>query len=91
MEKFRWEDPSIFKINKEDGHAIMMPYDSENEALSGKESKYKQSLNGKWKFYWQRGLKNQPENFQLVSFDDSHWDEINVPSVWQTAGYSVSY
>ena len=91
MEKFRWEDPSIFKINKEDGHAIMMPYDSENEALSGKESKYKQLLNGKWKFYWQRGLKNQPENFQLVSFDDSHWDEINVPSVWQTEGYSVPY
>lgn len=91
MEKFRWEDPSIFKINKEDGHAIMMPYDSENEALSGKESKYKQSLNGKWKFYWQRGLKNQPENFQLVSFDDSHWDEINVPSVWQTEEYSVPY
>lgn len=91
MEKFRWEDPFIFKINKEDGHAIMMPYDSENEALSGNESKYKQSLNGKWKFYWQRGLKNQPENFQLVSFDDSHWDEINVPSVWQTEGYSVPY
>ena len=91
MKKFRWEDPSIFKINKEDGHAIMMPYDSENEALSGNESKYKQSLNGKWKFYWQRGLKNQPENFQLVSFDDSHWDEINVPSVWQTEGYSVPY
>ena len=91
MEKFRWEDPSIFKINKEDGHAIMMPYDSENEALSGRESKYKQSLNGKWKFYWQRGLKNQPENFQLVSFDDSHWDEINVPSVWQSEGYSVPY
>lgn len=91
MEKFRWEDPSIFKINKEDGHAIMMPYVSENEALSGRESKYKQSLNGKWKFYWQRGLKNQPENFQLVSFDDSHWDEINVPSVWQTEGYSVPY
>ena len=91
MEKFRWEDPSIFKINKEDGHAIMMPYDSENEALSGNESKYKQSLNGKWKFYWQRGLKNQPENFQLVSFDDSHWDEINIPSVWQTEGYSVPY
>ena len=73
MEKFNWENPEIFKINKEDGHAIMMPF------------------NGKWKFYWQRGLKNQPENFQLTSFDDSHWDEINVPSVWQTQGYSVPY
>ncbi len=91
MEKFRWENPEIFKINKEDGHAIMMPFDSEEDALSANESKYKQSLNGKWKFYWQRGLKNQPENFQLTSFDDSHWDEINVPSVWQTEGYSVPY
>ncbi len=91
MEKFRWEDPSIFKVNKEDGHAIMMPFDSEKEALSNNDSKYKQSLNGKWKFYWQRGLNNQPNNFQLNSFDDSHWDEINVPSVWQTEGYSVPY
>lgn len=91
MEKFNWENPEIFKINKEDGHAIMMPFDSEKDALSAKESNYKQSLNGKWKFYWQRGLKNQPENFQLASFDDSHWDEINVPSVWQTQGYSVPY
>lgn len=91
MEKFNWENPKIFKINKEDGHAIMMPFDSEKDALSAKESNYKQSLNGKWKFYWQRGLKNQPENFQLTSFDDSHWDEINVPSVWQTQGYSVPY
>lgn len=91
MEKFNWENPEIFKINKEDGHAIMMPFDNEKDALSAKESNYKQSLNGKWKFYWQRGLKNQPENFQLTSFDDSHWDEINVPSVWQTQGYSVPY
>ena len=91
MEKFRWENPEIFKINKEDGHAIMMPFDNEKDALSANESNYKQSLNGKWKFYWQRGLKNQPENFQLTSFDDSHWDEINVPSVWQTQGYSVPY
>ena len=89
--KINWENPEIFKINKEDGHAIMMPFDSEKDALSAKESNYKQSLNGKWKFYWQRGLKNQPENFQLTSFDDSHWDEINVPSVWQTQGYSVPY
>ena len=91
MEKSNWENPEIFKINKEDGHAIMMPFDSEKDAFSAKESNYKQSLNGKWKFYWQRGLKNQPENFQLTSFDDSHWDEINVPSVWQTQGYSVPY
>lgn len=91
MDKYRWEDPSIFKINKEDGHALMLPFDSEESALSGEESKYKQSLNGMWKFFWQRGIKNQPEKFELKSFDDSAWDEIKVPSVWQTEGYSVPY
>lgn len=91
MEKQYWEDPSVFKINKEDGHAIAMPYDDLESALSGEESKYKQSLNGKWRFYWQRGLKNQPNGFERMGFNDSEWDEINVPSVWQTEGYSVPY
>lgn len=91
MAKFRWEDPTIFKINKEDGHAIMMPFDSEEQALSGDESRYKQSLCGQWKFYWQRGLKDQPDGFEMPSFDDGEWGEIKVPSVWQTEGYSVPY
>ncbi|MDE5984585.1 MAG: DUF4981 domain-containing protein [Eubacterium sp.] len=91
MAKYRWEDPSIIKINKEDGHALMLPFDDEESALSGKDSRYKQSLNGMWQFHWQRGLKNQPEGFELTSFDGSSWDEIRVPSVWQTEGYSVPY
>lgn len=91
MDKLYWKDPSVIKINKEDGHAIAMPYDDLETALSGKESKYKQSLNGMWKFHWQRGLKNQPDGFERMGFDDSGWDEINVPSVWQTEGYSVPY
>lgn len=91
MSKYRWEDPTIFKINKEDGHAIMMPFDTEEEALSGEESKYKQSLNGDWKFYWQSGIENQPDGFENTDFDDSSWGEIKVPSVWQMQGYSVPY
>lgn len=91
MAKFRWEDPSIIKINKEDGHALTLPFDDEASALSGEESKYKQSLNGMWQFFWQRGLKNQPEGFELADFDASSWDEIRVPSVWQTEGYSIPY
>ncbi len=86
-----WEDPKTIKINKEDGHAIFMPYDSAQEALSGEASKYKQSLNGEWKFYWQRGLDNQPDEFSNENFDDSAWGSITVPSVWQTEGYSVPY
>ena len=64
MEKQLWENPQVIKINKEDGHVIAMPYDDVESALSGEESKYKQSLNGKWKFYWQLGLNNQPQNFE---------------------------
>ena len=90
-EKFIWEDPKQIKINKEDGHAIFMPYDKAEDATSGEISKYKQSLNGKWKFYWQRGVQNQPEDFYNLSFNDEQWDEIQVPSVWQTEGYSVPY
>ncbi|MCH5317170.1 MAG: DUF4981 domain-containing protein [Eubacterium sp.] len=91
MKKQVWEDPKIFKINKEDGHAIAMPYDDLHSAFSGEESRYKQSLNGMWKFYWQRGLKNQPKRFESPGFSDAKWEEIKVPSVWQTEGYSVPY
>ncbi len=91
MSKYRWEDPGIYNINKEAGHALALAYDSEEQALSDECSRYKQSLNGQWKFYWQRGLENQPDGFENTSFDDSGWDEIKVPSVWQTEGYSVPY
>jgi beta-galactosidase len=89
--KYIWENPKTYKVNKEDAHAIAMPYDNVADALSGDDSKYKLSLNGEWKFYWQRGLENQPENFENTDFDDSSWGKINVPSVWQTEGYSVPY
>ena len=89
--KYIWEDPKRFKINKEDGHAIAMPFDSREDALSGEESKYKMSLNGSWKFFWQRGLADQPDGFEKDEFDVSAWDEITVPSVWQTEGYSAPY
>lgn len=91
MEKQNWENPEVFKIHKEDGHVIAMPFDSEEKALSSEESNYKLSLNGMWKFYWQRGLNNQPDGFENTDFNDSEWDEIKVPSVWQTEGYSVPY
>lgn len=89
--EFIWEDPKRYKVNKEDGHAIAMPYDNVNAAIGRQESPYKQSLNGMWKFYWQRGLENQPDGFESADFDDSGWGEIKVPSVWQMQGYSVPY
>ncbi len=91
VSKHFWENPSIIKINKEDGHVIAMPFDNEKKALSGEQSEYKMTLNGVWKFHWQRGLENEPQNFYAEDLDDSSWGEIKVPSVWQTEGYSVPY
>ena len=48
MAKYIWEDPKTFKLNKEDGHTIAMPFDTLEDALSGDASKYKQSLNGRF-------------------------------------------
>ena len=89
--KYIWEDPTQFKINKEDGHTVAMPFDSAEEALSGIDSKHKFSLNGDWQFFWQRGVDNQLEGFEKEDFAADEWDSIAVPSVWQTQGYSVPY
>ena len=82
-----WENPKIYEQNKEKSHAVMMPYDTVEEALSGKESAYKLSLNGTWKFYWQMGVENLPAEFWKDSFDRSAWADMPVPSVWQLNGY----
>lgn len=85
-ELHKWENPQIFKENKLDGHNLALPYDSDDEIKYG-ETKYKLSLNGAWKFRWQMGVDNQPADFEAESFDDSKWDDITVPSVWQMQGY----
>ena len=91
MQKPRYADPSVIAVNKEDGHAIAMPYDTAAQALTGENSPYKRSLNGLWKFSWCRGVKNELEGFEAPDYDDGTWREIPVPSVWQTQGYSVPY
>lgn len=88
--QYIWEDPMQYKVNKEDGHAIAMPFDSVEDAIQG-ESKYKLSLNGKWKFFWQRGVENQLDGFESPDFNDVGWDSIEVPSVWQLKGYGAPY
>lgn len=89
--KYVWEDPLTYKINKEDGHAIAMPFDSLAQAEELEQSPYKQSLNGEWDFSWQRGVKDQYETFEEIIHNIYEWDKITVPSVWQTEGFSVPY
>lgn len=50
-----------------------------------------QTLNGKWKFKYVEN-KNIPSSlagFTEVSFDDSSWEYITVPSNWETEGFKT--
>ncbi|MDL2288577.1 hypothetical protein LJC32_04265, partial [Oscillospiraceae bacterium OttesenSCG-928-F05] len=81
--KPRYEDFSVFAINKEPGHVVAHPYPGTGCALDMEESVYKRSLNGTWKFHHQFGTKQLPQGFENTRFDDGGWDDITVPSVWQ--------
>ena len=81
---FDWENPAVIKRHKEDGHVIAFSYDDAEAAAKREAPDTKLSLNGEWKFHWQRGLQNEPADFFRTDFDDSEWRTIPVPSVWQT-------
>lgn len=79
-----WENPAVIKRNKEDGHTIAFAYAQAEKAVRREAPDTKITLNGDWKFHWQRGLKNEPTDFYLPDFNDESWRTIPVPSVWQT-------
>ena len=81
--KYIWEDPLIIAENKEDAHVIAMPYSKRTDAIERKASPFKLTLNGTWKFHWEKGVAELPAEFTAPAFDDSAWEEIQVPGVWQ--------
>lgn len=81
--KYIWENPQIIKENKEDGHVIAFPYDKADSAAKRETSPYKLSLNGKWKFLWMKGVGELPSKYAEADFDDSMWEDITIPGVWQ--------
>ena len=88
-----WEDPRINQVNCEPAHATFIPF--QNEAIALQFDKLKsanyQLLNGNWKFKWVAKIKDKPEGFESVSFDDSAWDLIPVPSNVETKGYGYPH
>ena len=86
----KWENLSIIEQNKEAGHAIASVYHSEKEAINFEPSSYRYSLNGEWKFHYQKGIE-LPKNVTNCDLDDTNWDSITVPSVWQLKGYGTPY
>jgi beta-galactosidase len=86
-----WENPAVFRINKEAPRATLMPFPSRDEALSKTllESSWCKVLNGNWKFHHVGNPSAKPAGFEAPAYDDSAWKEIPVPSNWQMHGYGV--
>ena len=87
---YDWENLSVIGRNKEDGHAFGRLYTSAEGALSGGDSPYQISLNGDWRFLWVQGCE-VPAGVMEAEFDDSNWDTLHVPGVWQRQGYGTPY
>lgn len=85
-----WYDQrAVFQVNREDAHTIFKSYDSVESARvrdTDTEINY-ESLNGAWKFMLSENPSGRNMEFMDPAYDVSGWDEIEVPSNWQTEGY----
>ncbi|TFF99898.1 MAG: DUF4981 domain-containing protein [Promethearchaeota archaeon] len=89
-DKKDWENIEVIAKNKEPAHNTLVPYKSIESCFQPREkSVFYSSLSGKWKFNWVKKPSNRPDNFYKVDFDDSSWDQIQVPSNWQMKGYGI--
>ena len=80
------EDPSIQGINRLEARANLIPADKRGVYYKNKEeSIFLQSLNGDYSFAYEPC--DSLEGFYSPDFDDSGWDTIDVPSMWQYRGY----
>jgi beta-galactosidase len=86
-----WENSEFVSLNKEPAHCTLLPYQDQGSALIGTKdaSQYYLCLNGKWKFHFVKQPADRPMDFYKPEFDVSKWDEITVPSCWQTEGYDI--
>ena len=75
--------PEISEVNRERARATFYPYASVEAAktMDKENSEYYKLLNGTWKFNFSK-LEEKPVDFQAPDFDDSSWDDIEVPSNW---------
>jgi len=84
-----WQDHTVFRINKEDAHVSLFPYENKEAAITNikEQSTSYQSLNGLWKFKFAKKPSDRPLDFFNDGFDDKNWDEIKVPANWEVEGY----
>ena len=88
-QKNEWRDPEVNAVNRAPMHANYFAYESPDAARAGvkEESDNFLSLNGMWKFNWVRNADQRPDDFYRLGYNDSAWDELKVPAVWELNGY----
>lgn len=82
------ENPEQLHWNCEEPRAYYIPFDSGVSALRGNVvSPACISLNGKWRFRYEKAPLLLSEQDIAPQTDISAWDELVVPSCWQMHGY----
>lgn len=86
-----YEDLSVLHENTIPARAYFIPASKRMDNLveHREESDRMQLLNGTWKFQYFNSIYDVQEPFFEKDYDTENFDEIQVPSVWQMAGYDT--
>lgn len=83
-----WNNFEVTSVNREPARASLVPYEFPDTIPGpGDTDPYELSLNGPWRFRFSESPADRPSGFESVGFDDSGWDEIEVPSNVEMLGY----
>ena len=86
-----YENLSVLHENTMPARAYYIPVSRRMDNLveHREESDRMQLLNGTWKFQYFNSIYDIQDSFFEKNYDTENFDEIQVPSVWQMAGYDT--
>ena len=86
-----YEDLSVLHENTMPARAYYVPASIRMDNLMEhrEKSDRMQLLNGTWKFRYFNSIYDVQDSFFEKNYDTENFDEIQVPSVWQMAGYDA--
>ena len=86
-----YENLSVLHENTMPARAYYIPASKRMDNLveHREESDRVQLLNGTWKFQYFNSIYDIQDSFFEKNYDTENFDEIQVPSVWQMAGYDT--
>ena len=82
------KDPQYFRDARMDAHSDHIYYRTKEEAEE-KQSSYRVSLNGLWKFHYAKNYADVVAGFEKEDYCCVGWDDIKVPAHIQMEGYDV--